>query len=143
MAYRRIDTMDISEIIRLLRAGESDRSIARLLGHNRRTIVRYRSWAAEQGLLDGEPMPQIQLQRLLATTLPPPFPPQQTSSVATYAGEIAQLRDRGMEIAREAAGPAGRAARPSGLLQRRVAAGAAPGADDARTRGSDRSDARE
>lgn len=99
MAYRRIDTMDISEIIRLLRAGESDRTIARLLGHNRRTIVRYRAWATEQGLLIGDPLPAIQLGRLLATTLDPPLPPQQTSSVASYASEIAQMRDRGMEIA--------------------------------------------
>ena len=99
MAYRRITTMDIGEIIRLLRAGESDRTIARVLGHNRRTVVRYREWAAAQGLLGGELPPAIQLQRLLATRLPSPRPPQQTSSVAPYAAEIARMRERGMEIA--------------------------------------------
>jgi transposase len=99
MAYRRITTMDSSEIIRLLRAGESDRTIARVLGHNRRTVVRYREWAREHGLLSGELPPALQLQRLLATSLPRVLPPQQTSSVAPYAAEIARMRDRGMEIA--------------------------------------------
>ena len=41
MYYRRIATMDIQELIRLLRAGESDRRIAEVLSHNRRTVIRY------------------------------------------------------------------------------------------------------
>jgi transposase len=99
MASGRIDTMDIHELIRLLRVGESDRQIARLVGHNRRTVARYRTWAAEQGLLVGELPPVAELHRRLATTFPTPLPPQQTSSVAPYAAEIAQLRARGVEIA--------------------------------------------
>jgi transposase len=91
--------MDISEIIRLLRAGESDRTIARVLGYNRRTVVRYRQWATEHGLVSGEPLAAAALQQLLATTLPSPLPPQQTSSVAQYRDEITQMRGRGMEIA--------------------------------------------
>ncbi len=39
------------------------------------------------------------LQRLITTTLPPTLPPQQTSTVAGYGGEIAGMRERGMEIA--------------------------------------------
>jgi transposase len=92
-------TMDISEIIRLLRAGESDRTIARVLECNRRTVVRYREWATDQELLTGEPVPAAKLHRLLDTTLPSPLPPQQTSSVAQYRDEIARMRERGMEIA--------------------------------------------
>ncbi|MDQ2742824.1 MAG: IS21 family transposase [Chloroflexota bacterium] len=99
MANMRITTMDISEIIRLLRAGESDRMIARMVGTNRRTVVRYREWATEQGLLEGE-LPAIgDLQRLLTTTLPAVLPPQQTSTVARYGEEIKQMRERGMEMA--------------------------------------------
>ncbi len=91
--------MDIRELIRLVRAGESDRRIAAVLGHNRRTVIRYRQWAADQGLLDGDlPTPAV-LQRLVDTTLPPLLPPQQTSSVAPYADEIRDLRGRGLEVA--------------------------------------------
>jgi transposase len=90
--------MDILELVRLLRAGESDRQIARLLGHNRRTIIRYRQWATAQGLLEGELPTPAKLQRLLDATLPSPHPPQQTSSVAPYAVEITAMRARGMEI---------------------------------------------
>ena len=39
--------MDIKELIRLARAGESNCTIARVLGINRRTVIRYRSWASE------------------------------------------------------------------------------------------------
>jgi DNA-binding CsgD family transcriptional regulator len=41
MANRRIATTEISEIIRLLRAGESERTVARIMGYNRRTVVRF------------------------------------------------------------------------------------------------------
>jgi transposase len=99
MAYRRITVMDLRELIRLLRAGESDRRIAELLGHNRRTIIRYRQWATEQRLLTGELPTPATLQRLLHDTLPPVLPPQQTSSVARYADEIRVMRERGMEVA--------------------------------------------
>jgi transposase len=99
MASGRIDTMDIHELIRLLRAGESDRQIARLVGHNRRTVTRYRTWATEQGLLTGELPSVAELHRRLATTFPTPLPPQQVSSVAPYAEEIAYLRARSIEIA--------------------------------------------
>ncbi len=97
MASGRIDTMDIHELIRLFRAGESDRQIARLVGHNRRTVTRYRTWATEQGLLVGELPSVAELHRRLATTWPTPLPPQQVSSVASYAEEIAQLRARGID----------------------------------------------
>ena len=99
MASRRIAVMDLRELIRLLRAGESDRQIAELLGHNRRTIMRYRQWATEQKLLTGELPTPATLQRLLQETLPPALPPQQTSSVARYAEEIRAMRERGMEVA--------------------------------------------
>lgn len=99
MTYRRLDVIEITEFVRLLRSGESDRTIARVLGHNRRTVIRYRAWATEQGILEGAMPDSRRLHQLLATTLAPPPPPQQTSSVAGYTEEIREMRTRGMEIA--------------------------------------------
>lgn len=99
MAYRRLDVIEITELVRLLRGGESDRTIARVLGHNRRTVIRYRAWATEQGILEGEMPDSRTLHRLLAETLSPLPPPHQTSSVAGYTEEIRAMRARGMEIA--------------------------------------------
>jgi transposase len=100
MSNRRIATMDVMELVRLLRMGESDRSIAACLGHTRRSIARYRVWAQEQGLLQKEEAPvAAEVHRLLAQTLPVTPPPQQTSTAATYRQEILEYRARGMEVA--------------------------------------------
>jgi len=91
--------MDIHELLRLLRAGATERSIRQLLGYNRRTIRRYQGWAKAQGLLTG-PLPDAAtLQQRLTATLPPSPPPQQTSSVAVFRDEIAALRTQGVEVA--------------------------------------------
>jgi len=91
--------MELVEVVRLLRAEQSDHRIAALTGHNRRTIARYRTWATEQGLLQG-PLPSLgALQALRAASMPPMLPPQQVSTVAAYREEILGFRARGMEIA--------------------------------------------
>lgn len=91
--------MDIQEVVRLLRDGASDREVAQLVRLNRRTVARYRSWAAEQGVLVG-PLPSCQaLEQVLSATLPAVLPPQQTSTVERYREEIAALRARGLEVA--------------------------------------------
>lgn len=91
--------MDIAELLRVLRAGTGDRASTKLLQYNRRTVAKYRQWAQEHGLLDGPlPAPAV-LHQLLERTLPRPLPPQQTSSLAAYATEIAEYRARGMELA--------------------------------------------
>lgn len=99
MANRRVTTMDLKELIRLLRAGASDRRIGKLLGHTRRTVQRYRSWASEQGLLAGEVPPLAEVQQRVAATLPAAVPPQQTSTVQPYAEVIREYRRRGLEVA--------------------------------------------
>ncbi len=91
--------MDIMELLRLLRQGESERTITRVLHHNRRTIARYRAWAQEQGLLAGALPSAAEVHARLAHTLPPQLPPQQTSTVAQFAEEIATYRARGLEAA--------------------------------------------
>jgi transposase len=101
MANRRIPIVDLVELVRLLRAGESDRTLTRVLRHNRRTIARYRVWAQEQGLLvESSELPSAAaLHRLRAATLPVTPPPQQVSKLAAYREQIATYRARGMEMA--------------------------------------------
>ena len=91
--------MDIAEIVRLLRAGASDRTIAQVLGCNRRTVGKYRTWAQTHAVLSGPPPTAAALHHLLDQTLPVTAPPQQVSSVARYAAEIAALRAQGVEVA--------------------------------------------
>jgi transposase len=99
MANRSIPLMDLLELVRLLRHGASDRTLTRLLRHNRRTIAKYREWATQQGLLAGELPSAAQLQALHAATLPALPPPQQRSTLEAYRDEIANLRARGVEAA--------------------------------------------
>jgi transposase len=90
--------MEIREILRQIRAGESDRAIRRNLGIHRATIRKYREWAAAQGILEGE-LPAVEdLQARLAATLPEVTPPQQKSSVEPYRAQVEQLRAEGVRI---------------------------------------------
>ena len=57
--------MDIRELVRHLRASDSDRAVQRDTGIDRRTVQRYRIWAAEQGLLTGALPALEELQRLV------------------------------------------------------------------------------
>jgi transposase len=90
--------MDILEVIRLVRAGESDHTITALLGHNRRTVAKYRQWAGEQGLLAGALPTAGTVQRLLERTLPPALPPQQQSTLEPYREEIVALLAQRVEL---------------------------------------------
>ena len=58
--------MEIREILRQIRAGESDRAIGRNLRVHRATVKKYREWASEQGFLEGELPPIEELQAQLA-----------------------------------------------------------------------------
>src|SRR5206468_5670724 len=91
--------MDVQELVRLVRDGASDREITTLVGLNRRTISRYRRWAADQNLLDGPLLSVGELQTRLNTTVPLRLPPQQTSSVAAYQAQILAYRRQGVELA--------------------------------------------
>jgi transposase len=91
--------MDIREILVRLRAKASHRQIERDLKIDRRTVKRYRAWAASQGLLTGELPPVEKLQALLETTLPDKQPPQTVSSVAGYRAVVEQLLKEKVEVA--------------------------------------------
>ena len=61
--------MDIRELLRHLRATASDRAVQRDTNIDRRTVQRYRAWAAAQELLSG-PLPALEdLQRLVEQVL--------------------------------------------------------------------------
>jgi len=65
MAGRRLMTLDVRELVLRLRAGESDRAVARDLGLARKTAQRYRGRAEGQGWLAVELPPSEPLDRAL------------------------------------------------------------------------------
>jgi len=99
MPGKRKNTMDIRDVLRRIRQGQSDRAIAKEIGINRKTIGRYHTWAQEQGLLDGELPALDELQRLVEKSLNNDAPPQNKSSVEPYRALVVKLRQQGVEIA--------------------------------------------
>ena len=65
MAGRRLMTPDVRELVRRLRAGKTDRAVARDLGVARKTAARYRSVAASEGWLEGSLPPPEEMDRRL------------------------------------------------------------------------------
>ena len=97
MAGRKTALMDLRELLRHLQASSNISAIGRATGLNRRTIMRYRSWAAEHNLLSG-PLPALEdLQQLVATTLQSSPPPQTVSSVEPYRERVLALHAQGVE----------------------------------------------
>jgi hypothetical protein len=73
--------MDLRELIRSLQTTSNLSAMQRATGLHRRTMRRYRPWAATQGLLD-TPLPSVEVvHQLVSTTLELPPPPQTVSSV--------------------------------------------------------------
>jgi transposase len=99
MPGKRKETMDIREMLRHLRRGQSNRAVAEALGIDRKTVARYRCWASEQGLLEDCLPPLSELQELVEETLSSSPPPQNTSSVEPYRKVVGKLRQEGVEIA--------------------------------------------
>jgi transposase len=84
-------------MLRRLQLGEGDRAIARDLTLSRKTVTKYRQWAAAAGLLTG-PLPEPgQLQVLLAASLPAAPPPRSPFRAAPYRERIVALRRQGVE----------------------------------------------
>jgi transposase len=90
--------MDVREILRQLRAGESDRAIGRNLKVNRATVKKYREWAEGEDLLEGELPPIEELQAHLAASRTEQRPPQNVSSVETYREQVERLRREGVRM---------------------------------------------
>ena len=87
----------LQDLIHRLRAGDSERRIARELQLSRPTVHKYKEWAQAQGYLEADqPLPE--LASLQAAVGPPPQPPQMTSSLAAYQAEVEQLLEQGVEM---------------------------------------------
>ena len=90
--------MDVREILRQIRAGESDRAIGRNLDINRATVKKYREWAQGEGVLEGELPPIEELQARLAACRSDQRPPQNVSSVEHYREQVVQWRASGVRM---------------------------------------------
>jgi transposase len=97
MSGRRADMLDIREILRRVRLGESDRAIVRALGVSRKTVRKYREWAEQVGVPADELPPTEQLSALLQASLPEAPPPQTPSSVEPYRELVVRWREQGLE----------------------------------------------
>ena len=76
--------LDVREVVRRLQLGDGDRRIARDLGMSRKTVAKYRVWAAEHGMLNG-PLPEPgRLQAVLESSLAVVPPPRGVSKVEPY-----------------------------------------------------------
>lgn len=91
--------IDIRAIVHHIRAGESNRRIARDLKIDRRTVKKYRVWAKAQGLLEGELPEPERLYALLEETMLETLPPQNQSTAEAYRTRILDLYKAGVEIA--------------------------------------------
>jgi transposase len=87
----------IRDLINHLRAGDSERRIARELKVSRPTVHKYKVWAEAQGYLEPEQsLPDMAT--LLAELGPVSKPPQMRSTLVQYQPFIEQLLDQGVEM---------------------------------------------
>ena len=93
----RIHMNQLRELIYRLRAGESQRRIAKDLGISRTTVSKYQKWAEEQGYLDAtNPLPEDAT--LLAALGKPPQPTHAVSSVEPYRKVVQAWVEQGVEM---------------------------------------------
>lgn len=87
--------LDVQEILRRIRAGESDRAVARDLGLARKTVARYRRKAQEKDWPLA--LSSSELARRLAEDAPPP-PSATPFKAAPHREVIESLREAGVEM---------------------------------------------
>jgi transposase len=98
MSERRLNLMDIREMIRHIREERSDRQIGKDLAVDRRTVKRYRQWAQEQGLLTGDLPDHESLLKILDVTMPEKTPPQNSSKADPYRAKIEKLLSEKVKV---------------------------------------------
>lgn len=89
-------TLDVREIVRRLRAGETDRAIARALSIARKTVGRYRQQASDQGWLKGELPTALELDLRLKAMVPKCLLPSQPFKAADHKDRIEALVKAGV-----------------------------------------------
>jgi transposase len=97
MSGRRANVIDIREILRRVQLGESDRAIASVLRMSRKTVKKYRLWADQEGLLEGQLPANDVLHARLQSSMPETLPPLTESTVEPYRELIIHWRQRGLE----------------------------------------------
>jgi transposase len=98
MAGRRIRVLDVREIVRRLRLGESDREVAQDVGVTRRTVVKYRKLAEGKSWLSAAEMPAAEEIMACLSALAPPPVSTEPSSAEPHRETILALRKAGEEI---------------------------------------------
>lgn len=98
MAGRRLMSLDVRELIRRLRAGESVRAVARDLEVARKTVQRYRAMAQRQGWMQGELPPIEEFNRYLVELEPKSPFSEATFKAAPWKEQIERLRKDGVEV---------------------------------------------
>ena len=97
MAGRRLMTLDVRELIRRLRVGQSQREIARDLSIDRKTVRKYGRFALKRGFLDAV-LPQAgDLDLCLDECAGTGGLPKGTFKAASYREVIKELREKGVE----------------------------------------------
>lgn len=88
--------LDVREVVRRLRAGQTDRAIARELGVARKTVTKYRRVAAAGALLEGPLPPAGELKACLDGILPASRPPAPAYKAAAHRERIEAWRAVGV-----------------------------------------------
>ena len=91
--------MEVRKVLNHLRAGQSNRCIAKDVGLDRLTVGRIRAWAKEEGLLDGALPEMAELQARMTTLYADDGVPQNRSSVARHRDLVVRLHREGVESA--------------------------------------------
>lgn len=87
----------IQDILFRLRKGQSERAIARDLGHSRVTVHRYHTLAQEKGYLDpNRPLPDAA--QLLSELGPPAPPPRMPSTAEPFRSLVEEALAQGVEM---------------------------------------------
>jgi transposase len=98
MGARRTDVLDIREILRRIRLGQTEREIARDLEVARKTVAKYRKWGQQEGLLVPEGLVEAgELVRRLEGGGEGPHPGP-VSIVAPLREVVERLRQRKVEM---------------------------------------------
>lgn len=98
MPARRIEDLNIRELVHRLRQGESDRQVSRDLGLSRNTVKKYREWAAAEKFLQSEELPTIKTLKERREATFPSYESGPRSVVEPYGDFVKEKRAQGVEL---------------------------------------------